>query len=191
MGQKYKLWWMAIGGWGRDNLGPTAWNCHLHPSLGFSGSSNHYDPRIFGTLLTGESVSSKSIALGYATQRTTHVFASVVNAAHCNESTGYLLRRCRHLASIKVRYTSHRLYSFRQLAVRMVVSVTAVFRLVDNMLSSSLHNIVHWPNYKLDSLANSTRDTGKRATGNVFHIFQDVFLCTCWLSCYFSLLWNY
>ena len=25
----------------RDDLGPTAWNCHLHPSLRFSGSSNH------------------------------------------------------------------------------------------------------------------------------------------------------
>ena len=24
-----------------DDLGPTAWNCHLHPSLRFSGSSNH------------------------------------------------------------------------------------------------------------------------------------------------------
>ena len=25
----------------RDDLGPTAWNCHLHPSLRFSGLSNH------------------------------------------------------------------------------------------------------------------------------------------------------
>ena len=25
----------------RDDLGPTAWTCHLHPSLRFSGSSNH------------------------------------------------------------------------------------------------------------------------------------------------------
>ena len=24
-----------------DDLGPTAWNCHLHPSFCFSGSSNH------------------------------------------------------------------------------------------------------------------------------------------------------
>ena len=54
---------------------PTAWNCHLHPSFRFSGSSNH--------LITGEFVSSKIIAFGYVTQRPTFVFASVVNAAHC------------------------------------------------------------------------------------------------------------
>ena len=38
--------------------------------------------------LTGEFVSSKIIAFGYATQRATFVFASVVNAAQCNASTG-------------------------------------------------------------------------------------------------------
>ncbi len=66
----------------------SVWNCHLHPSLRFSGSSYHYDPRISGTRLIGEFVSSKMIALGFATQRPTFVFASVVNAAHCNASTG-------------------------------------------------------------------------------------------------------
>ena len=43
---------------------------------------------------------------------------------------------------------SNRLYSYRQLAVQIVVSAIAVFRLVDNISSSSLQ-IVHWPNYKL------------------------------------------
>ena len=41
------------------------------------------DPRIFGSCLTGEIVSSKIIAFGYVAQRPTFVFASVVNAAHC------------------------------------------------------------------------------------------------------------
>ena len=50
-------------------------------------------------------------------------------------------------------------YCCRQLAIRIVVSAIAVSRLVDNLLSNSLR-IVHWLNYKLDSLANSTRDTG-------------------------------
>ena len=51
------------------------------------------------------------------------------------------------------------IYCYRQFAVGMVDSAIAVFRLVDNILSSSIQ-IVHWrPNYKLDSLANSNRDT--------------------------------
>ena len=55
------------------------------------------------------------------------------------------------------RFSRHLIYFIpnRQPAVRIVV--TAVFRLVDNISSSSLQ-IVHWPNYKLDSLVNSTRD---------------------------------
>ena len=32
----------TLAAWGRDDLGPTAWNCHLHPSLRFSGSSNNF-----------------------------------------------------------------------------------------------------------------------------------------------------
>ena len=55
--------------------------------LRFFGSSNHYDPRIFGTRLTGEFVSSIIITLGYATHRPTFVFSSdgfinLVNAAY-------------------------------------------------------------------------------------------------------------
>ena len=51
-------------------------------------------------------------------------------------------------------------YSYRQLAVRIVVTASRIpiFRRVDNLLSNSLQ-IVHWPNYKLDSLANSIRGT--------------------------------
>ena len=91
---------LAKGDWLRQRR-PTAWNCHLHPSLRFSGSSNHYDSRIFGTRLNAEFVSSKITALGYATQRPTFVFASA--GFGCQR----LLRQWRHLASIKVRYTSH------------------------------------------------------------------------------------
>ena len=32
---------LDLAAWGRDDLGPTAWNRHLHPSLRFSGTSNH------------------------------------------------------------------------------------------------------------------------------------------------------
>ena len=39
IGNNLRNWTLAA--WGRDDLGPTAWNCHLHPSLRFSGSSNH------------------------------------------------------------------------------------------------------------------------------------------------------
>ena len=52
---------------------PIAWDCHMHQSLRFSGSSNRYDPRIFGTRLTGAFVSSNVVALGYATRRPTFV----------------------------------------------------------------------------------------------------------------------
>ena len=38
-GNNLRNWTLAA--WGRDDLGPTAWNCYLHPSLRFSGSSNH------------------------------------------------------------------------------------------------------------------------------------------------------
>ena len=47
--------------------------------------------------------------------------------------------------------------------VGILVSAITVFRLVDNILSSSLHsvrNIVHWPIYTLDLRVNSNRDTG-------------------------------
>ena len=62
---------------------------------------------------------------------------------------------------LSLQQTFNWLYCYRQLAlaVRIVISAIAVFRLVGNILSSSLQ-IVHWPNYKLDSLANPARDTG-------------------------------
>ncbi len=55
------------------------------------------------------------------------------------------------------------MYCYREFIVGIVVSAIAVFRLVDYILSSSLQ-IVHWTIYKLDSLANSTRDTGTMKT---------------------------
>ena len=85
--------WTFYGVRQREDLGPTAWNCHLHPSLRFSGSSKHLIHAYLAVLpLTGEFVSSEIIAFWYATQRPTFVFASVVNAAHCcNASTGWFL----------------------------------------------------------------------------------------------------
>ena len=61
--------------------------------------------------------------------------------------------------NVSLLQTLNLLYSFRQLAVRIVVSDIAVVTLVDNLLSSR-SQIVHWPNYKLDSLATSIRDAG-------------------------------
>ena len=69
--------------------------------------------------------------------------------------------------------TFNLLYSYRQLAVRVVVSVIAVFWLVDDVymgLSSRLQ-IIHWPNYKLNPFANSNRDTGIECR------WQHVFRC--------------
>ena len=48
----------------------------MHQILRFSGSSNRYDPRIFGTRLNGAFVSSNIVALRYARQRPAFVFAS-------------------------------------------------------------------------------------------------------------------
>ena len=39
IGNNLRNWTLAA--WGRDDMGPTSWNCHLHPSLRFSSSSNH------------------------------------------------------------------------------------------------------------------------------------------------------
>ena len=74
---------LVKGDWWMRQRQPTAWNCHLHPSLRFSGSSNHYDRCIFGTRLTAELVSSKIIPLGYATQRPTFVFESAGFGCQC------------------------------------------------------------------------------------------------------------
>ena len=64
----------------RDDLGPTAWNCHLHPSLRFSGSSNH--------LIHVSSLCPPNYCI-WVRNTASHVcFSSVVNAAHGNASTG-------------------------------------------------------------------------------------------------------
>ena len=60
-----------------------AWNCHMHQILRFSGSSNRYDPRIFGTRLNGAFVSSNIVALRYARQRPAFVFASAGFVCQC------------------------------------------------------------------------------------------------------------
>ena len=69
---------------------PRPYSMELPPAFEFAFFRlvSSLDPRIFGSHLTGEFVSSKMIAFGYATQRPTFVFASVVNAAQCNASTG-------------------------------------------------------------------------------------------------------
>ena len=60
---------------------------------------------------------------------------------------------------VSLLHTLNWLYSYRQLAVRIVVSAITVFWLVDNVIPSRLQ-IVHWPNYKLNPFANSNHDTG-------------------------------
>ena len=48
----------------RDNLGPTAWNCHLHPSLRFSGSSNHLIHAFLAVASLGNLCPPKLLHLG-------------------------------------------------------------------------------------------------------------------------------
>ena len=55
----------------------------MHQSLRFCGSSNRYDPHIFGTRLTGEFVSSNIVALGYATRHPPFVFAIAGFGCQC------------------------------------------------------------------------------------------------------------
>ena len=82
---------------------------------------------------------------------------SAVVTPQVKRSFAFLSRFSRHLIDFIP------IYIHIQLAVQAVTVVSAmyivVFRLVDNLLSSSLQ-IVHWPNYKLNSLANSNHDTG-------------------------------
>ena len=73
---------LVKGNWWVRQRQPTTWNCHLDPSLRYSGSSNHCDPSIFGTRLTGEVVAFNIIALGYATQRPRFVFTSAGCGCH-------------------------------------------------------------------------------------------------------------
>ena len=48
----------------RDDLGPTAWNCHLHPSLRFSGSSNHLIHAFLAVASLGNLCPPKLLHLG-------------------------------------------------------------------------------------------------------------------------------
>ena len=48
----------------RDDLGPTAWNCHLHPSLHFSGSSNHLIHAFLAVASLGNLCPPKLLHLG-------------------------------------------------------------------------------------------------------------------------------
>ena len=48
----------------RDDLGTTAWNCHLHPSLRFSGSSNHLIHAFLAVASLGNLCPPKLLHLG-------------------------------------------------------------------------------------------------------------------------------
>ena len=48
----------------RDDLGSTAWNCHLHPSLRFSGSSNHLIHAFLAVASLGNLCPQKLLNLG-------------------------------------------------------------------------------------------------------------------------------
>ena len=48
----------------RDDLGTTAWNCHLHPSLLFSGSSNHLIHAFLAVASLGNLCPPKLLHLG-------------------------------------------------------------------------------------------------------------------------------
>ena len=48
----------------RDDLGPTSWNCHLLPSLRFSGSSNHLIHAFLAVASLGNLCPQKLLHLG-------------------------------------------------------------------------------------------------------------------------------
>ena len=47
-----------------DDLGPTAWNCHLHPSLRVSGSANHLIHTFLAVASLGNLCPPKLLHLG-------------------------------------------------------------------------------------------------------------------------------
>ena len=47
-----------------DDLGPTAWNCHLHPSLHFSGSSSYLIHAFLAVASLGNLCPPKLLHLG-------------------------------------------------------------------------------------------------------------------------------
>ena len=61
IGNNLRNWKLARG---RDDLGPTAWNCHLHPSLRFSGSSNHLIHAFLAVASLGNLCPPKLLHLG-------------------------------------------------------------------------------------------------------------------------------
>ena len=62
IGNNLRNWTLAA--WGRDDLGPTAWNCHLHQSLRFSGSSNHLIHAFLAVASLGNLCPPKLLHLG-------------------------------------------------------------------------------------------------------------------------------
>ncbi len=50
--------------WRQRRLGPTAWNCHLQPSLSFSGSSNHLIHAFLAVASLGNLCPPKLLYLG-------------------------------------------------------------------------------------------------------------------------------
>ena len=62
IGNNLRNWTLAA--WGRNDLGPTAWNCHLHPSLRFSGSSNHLIHAFLAVASLGNLCPPKLLQLG-------------------------------------------------------------------------------------------------------------------------------
>ncbi len=92
-----------IGLWRReadlDDLGTTAWNCHLHPSMRFSGSSNHLIHAFLAVASLGNLCPPKLLHLG--TQRTVPrlflLWLSMPPTATHQQDNSYG----------KVRYTSH------------------------------------------------------------------------------------
>ena len=62
IGNNLRNWTLAARG--RADLGPTAWNCHLHPSLRFSGSSNHLIHAFLAVASLGNLCPPKLLHLG-------------------------------------------------------------------------------------------------------------------------------
>ena len=62
IGNNLRKWTLAA--WGRYDLGPTAWNCHLHPSLRFSGSSYHLIHAFLAVASLGNLCPPKLLHLG-------------------------------------------------------------------------------------------------------------------------------
>ena len=62
IGNNLRNWTLAADE--ADHIGPTAWNCHLHPSLRFSGSSNHLIHAFLAVASLGNLCPPKLLHLG-------------------------------------------------------------------------------------------------------------------------------